>query len=470
LSSHSPISTSGSGRVEAPQRLIAALALAATLMPLGSTSIAVAIPSIAHDIGRAASSLTQWLVTSYLIVNIVGQGPGGKLADLVGHRRALAFGQIAFGAGTMVGAAANGLAMLVAARMLMAIGGALMGPATFALVRVALPAERRGRAFALLGSLMSFAAGIGPTLGGELNARLGWRSIFVVNLPLLLGSALLARSSGPVAGPSRGREAIRFDVVGTVVLAASLIAFLAGSRMSMPRGAILLAAGAVLLVAFVVWERRTTQPLMDLSLFRERAFTAGALIIALQNLAMYSLLFQLPAYFAEVRHIGSERVGRALLAMMASVVIGGPVGARLAERTSVRLVVGAGCATSCAGMVLLRHLGELQSPHDAIVGLVLIGVGLGLSGAPAQAAAMSAAPAEQSGMAAGVQSTLRYLGGIVGIAILGTYVRDAHGPQLAVQHSAAVNAYIVSLAVATVLCVLLPGTAVTMPARRVPTE
>jgi EmrB/QacA subfamily drug resistance transporter len=470
LSSHSPLSTSGSDQSAAPQRLVAALALAATLMPLGSTSIAVAIPSIALDIHRDAASLTQWLVTSYLVVNIVGQGPGGKVADLVGHRRALALGQIAFGAGTLVGAFANGLAMLVVARMLMATGGALMGPATFALVRVALPSERRGRAFALLGSLMSFAAGIGPTLGGEINARLGWRTIFLVNIPLLLGSALLARSGESPVARERPRDAIRFDVVGTIVLAVGLVAMLAGSKMPMPRGAMLLVVGVAMLVGFVSWERRTPQPLMDLALFRERAFVAGAVVIALQNLAMYSLLFQLPAYFAEVRHIGSDRVGRALLAMMASVVIGGPIGARLAERSSARIVVTCGCAASLAGLFLLRHLGTLPRPGDAVPGLVLVGIGLGLSGPPAQAAAMGAAPAEQSGMAAGVQSTLRYLGGIVGIALLGAYLRDAHGAHLAVQHSRAVTAYMVSLALATVIALGLPGTPVTTAHRRVPTE
>ncbi len=443
----------------ATRRLTAALALAVTLMPLGSTSIAVALPTIAREIHRDVASLTQWLVTSYLIVNIVGQGPGGKVADLLGHRRALTLGQIAFGAGTVLGALATGLPMLVLARMAMAAGGALMAPATFALVRVALPPERRGRAFAMLGSIMSFAAGVGPTLGGEINARLGWRALFAVNVPILALSAWLARGAGG-ATASNGRARPRFDLVGTALLAASLVALLIGSRARFPRAAVPLAIGVATLIAFALWERRNAHPLMDLRLFAVPAFVAGAGIIALQNLAMYSLLFQLPAYFGELRHVGSDRVGRVMLAMMAGVVVASPVGARLAERIGARAVVAGGSVVALAGAVLLRNLGTFMRPIDAVPGLLLLGIGLGFSGAPAQAAAMSAAPAEQSGMAAGMQSTLRYLGGIVGIAVLGVLLRDQHGAALAMRHSTAVLTYCMALALSVVVALGLPGTPV----------
>jgi MFS family permease len=151
------------------------------LIPLGSTMIAVALPSIGADFGRAPGDLTMWLVNSYLLVSIVGQGPGGKLGDHWGYRNTLRLGQWIFGAGCLLAVFFHFFAAIVASRVLMALGGALMIPTVMAVFKITVPAEMRHRVFGYFGAMMSFAAALGPSLGGILVHQFGWKSIFFIN-------------------------------------------------------------------------------------------------------------------------------------------------------------------------------------------------------------------------------------------------------------------------------------------------
>ena len=211
--------------------------LAASLSPLGSTMIAVALPSIGSELGVGSGLLTQWLVSSYLIVGIATMSPGGKLGDRIGHRRALVIGMTIYGVGLIAGFSLANLPSLAFARMAMAAGGAMTIPATMALLRNLVPPEKRARTFGYFGSVMGIAAGIGPLVGGELTALFGWRSVFIANIPVILLAYFLIRratdtrrkadsetdsrgragsevsSRSPVAHPPP-----RFDFLGSVLL------------------------------------------------------------------------------------------------------------------------------------------------------------------------------------------------------------------------------------------------------------
>lgn len=407
---------------DSPQRLrpreLGALALSIALVPLNSTMLAVAIPKVASDIQVDPTKTTQWLVTGYLLVGIAFQSPGGKLSDAIGHTRALSLGQVVFTLGSLIGFFGHGLPLLVLARGLMAAGGAMVVPSAIATLRLRLPPARRARAFGAFGAVMGLAAALGPLVGGEIAGRFGWRTLFVVNAPVLVVAAFLGRlghSSAPASEPAR-RRPLRLDVVGSVLLAFGLGLLVLASRS--PHPVWLATGGAGLLAIFVPWELRVAHPVVDLRLFRRPVYAASLAIVGLQNLAMYSLVFMLPLVLFKLFGLEAKQAGRTLATLTIAMVAGSMIGGRLSEKIGARFAAAIGAGTATAGMVLCATV-PLESAKSLVVPLILCGFGLGLTGPGSQAAGLDVVPVEQSGMAAGLSATLRYLGGVVGVAIAG---------------------------------------------------
>lgn len=433
------------------RKLLAALVLATTLAPLGSTSLAVALTSISDDLGVGLGATTQWLVTSYLLVNIVCQSPGGKLGDLIGYRRSLRLGLGLVAAGTACGLAATHLGVLVAARVLVAAGGAAVVPSAMALARNGLPPERHARAFAAFGATMGLAAAVGPPLGGALTQAFGWRGVFAPNLVILPLAAWLSRGSSPA---SVGARRPAFDGAGSALLGVGLVALVAGLRSG--RGTALVTA-ALSLAAFVMWERRATSPIIDFALFGRASFTCGGLVVAAGNLAMYATLFELPSFFERVRGVDKASAGAGLLALTLGMVVGAQLGARLSERVGARATVIGGMLLGAAGAYALGDGARLLTPRDAAAALAALGGGVGVSNAPAQASAMLGVPREQAGMAAGVLSTLRYLGGVAGVAVLGALDRGSSPTAMLASHARSSTVFTAVMAVGVALAAGLPG-------------
>lgn len=437
-------------------RGLAGALLAASLMPLNSTMVAVAVPSIAGTVDHDPADVTQALVATYLIAAIALQGPGGKLGDRLGHWRVCALGQAVMAVGAVAGFLAPNLWVLAGSRILMATGGALAVPATVALLRVELPPERRGRGFGTFGAVMASAAALGPLLGGALVDAFGWEAVFLVNLPVLLVAAVL------VAGADRRHDArpvAPFDWPGSVLLTAALALLVLGAEGTVAgaRGAVLVGGGLVLLAAFVVRERRAADPVVDLGIFRVRAFTAGTLLICLQNLVMYALVFELPLVLDRLFDLGARDTGQLLVFLMVAMVLVSPVAGRLTERYGARPVAVAGSLACLGGLVLLQ-VAALDTAGEVRLPLVLLGVGLGLSSPAAQTASVSAIDPARSGMAAGVGSTMRYLGGVAGVAVLGRLL-DLQGSADAVRssHHEITAVFTGVLVVALACACLLPG-------------
>lgn len=434
-------------------RILVSLALASALAPLNSTMLSVALPAVSAEVSAGAATLTLWLVTSYVLVGIVSQSPGGKLGDLFGHRNALRAGQSIVAVGAVLGFVAPGLPLLVLARILMAIGGALITPAAMALVRSSLPAEQQPRAFGVLGAASGLAAALGPFVGGELVGLFGWRTLFLVNaVPLGLSAVLAERArrwSAPVPRP-------KLDGIGSLLLASGLTMLVGATRAPRPFGAILVVLSAVVLLAFSRWERRVAEPVVDLGLFRSRPFLGGSLVIALQNLAVYGLLFDLPFLLSGPLHATAADTGRTLLPLMATVVVFAASSGLVSARVGARTTVAAGAILAVVGMSGVAFLHH-ERPRDLLASLVVLGAGVGLSTSPCQAAAMSVIDAPRSGMAAALLSTSRYLGGVVGIALLGLVMPDAGMPALA-QHRSAIALFAVALGLSAAFSMWLPNT------------
>lgn len=437
-----------------PERL--SLACSIGLVPLNSTMIAVAIPAIAADWSVSPALLFQWLVSSYLLVNIVAQSPSGKLGDRWGHARMLQLGQLIFALGSVVGFLATTVPVLAAARILMALGGAVMVPAAMASVRIYMPPEKRAKAFGLFGAVMSLSAAIGPLVGGEIASRFGWAALFLVNIiPLAIVGFLEWRARGrqahaPASDP---RLRPRFDFLGSALLGLGLALLVTGARNRegwLPMVSIAL----VLLATFGWWERRAKDPVIDMRLLSRRAFAAGVGIVGLQNFAMYALLFELPVVFAQSFQATPAQSGRALLTMTFSMVVGSTLGGHLASRLGPRRAAMTGTAVALLGGMLL--LVPLVGLHSFLPALLLLGLGLGLSTPAANSASMAAAQPHESGMASAASGTIRYLGGVFGVAMVTAL---ASGDDLI--HALHVSAviFVVVLGLAWVLATLIPSSA-----------
>lgn len=390
--------------------------LGAALMPLNSTMIAVAVPDIGHEFHHDPTVVTQALVTSYLIAAISLQSPGGTLADRLGHSRMLIAGYVLVGAGAITGSLAPSLPVLVGARLLIAAGGAVLVPTTVALLRFALPPERRGRAFGRFGAVMSLAAAIGPLVGGELVRAFGWQSVFAANVPVLLVCAVLIAVAGPAPEAPVRTQSARFDWLGTGLLTAGLTLGIVGLRPGAD-SLLLLPAAVAVIAAFIIWELRTSAPLIALSLFASRHFSAGTILVAVQNLAMYALLFQVPIVLTALFDLEARDTGRLLVSLMIAMVIASAGAGRLIDTVGPRRVAVTGSVVAVIGVLALGWI-SLTSSTQVILPLAVVGVGVGLATPAAQAASISAVPEDRTGMAAGVASTMRYLGGIIGVAIM----------------------------------------------------
>lgn len=437
------------------RRLVAALALSSMLTPLNSTMLSVVLGPIGAEFHASETLLTQALVTSYLIMSIVMQAPSGKLGDRFGHRRAVAVGQGLFALGSLCAMFAPSTVMLALARIVMATGGALIVPSAGALLRLEVPPEKRGQAFGAFGASMALSAAIGPVIGDPIAAAISWRATFAVNLVVLPIAVLLAGRTEPKIATST--KPFRFDVLGSLMLGSALTLAVVGSNAHAGHNRpYLYGASALVTALFVAWEKRHAEPVVDLGLLRRPVFVAGGLVVALQNLAMYALLFELPGAMSRVGGAGHGSKGLMLGAMMLAMVIISPISGRLADAFGARRIATTGALLALLGMMLLYAFG-LGSLTRLVPALALFGVGLGLTSSPAQASAMSAAPKEESGMAAALLATMRYLGGIAGIVVLSlVWTAPSDPAQVVAEHRSALLVFGAALATAVLVTLVLP--------------
>ncbi len=400
--------------------LLPAIAIGTTLAPLNSTMIAIALPEIQRSFDVSVTA-TAWLVTLYLVAMAVGQPVGGRLGDLFGRRRIYLAGLIWFGVASAGCAFAPSLPMLIVFRTQQALAGALSFPNGTAMIREAVPAERRGSAFGVIGLSTGLAAASGPPIGGALVHAFGWASIFWANVPvvglaLLLGWRSLPRHSALMT------EKPRFDVLGTVLFAASLgsiIAIPTMLKLSLPALAVIAGVGGVAIgLIFIRWELSTPAPVVDIRLFAKSHFAAACASIGLSNLVMYTTLLALPLYLERVRGHDARVSGLILAALSAVAAFWGPIGGRWTDRAGRWLPAVAGATSLLAGAVLLIAGVRGTTLVPIAVALAMMGMGLGISGAAVQAAAVESVPGTKTGSAAGIFSTSRYIGSVAGSSVL----------------------------------------------------
>ena len=406
--------------------IFGAAALAVAFNALNSTLVAVALPQLQAEFGASPETLTLWLVNGFLVVTIIGLIPAGKLADILGLWRALRIGQWVFLCGAILAIAAPWLELVIAGRLLMAVGSAILHPTGMALVRNYVSAERRPRAFGALATSNSVAAVIGPALAGIVAEEWGWRAIFAINLPVLAVAWMFARSARRSIGEDDVRiaQSGTFDWLGSLFLAATLVFLIGGLATDGALSLGMLSGWLVMGAVFLWWEQKVGSPVLALRLFRNPTFSMAIAVLAVQFFSMYGILFQMPFMFASLAGFGAGKIGLALMIFSAAVGCCSPVAGRCSERFGASWVIAIGAVVGAIGVFLLGVQSVWASFVSVAMCFVLAGIGYGAALGPSQAAALGTVGSHESGAASAALSTLRYTGGIVGISVLGMLMGD----------------------------------------------
>ncbi|MFD9498671.1 MFS transporter [Streptomyces sp. NPDC060035] len=424
--------------------VLVVLCLSLLLVALDATVLHVAVPAVTEDLRPSAVGLL-WIVDAYPLVCASLLILFGTLGDRIGRRRVLLFGYALFGMASALAAAADTPAVLIAARALLGVGGAMIMPATLSILRQVFP-DRRERALAIgiWTAVAAVGAAAGPVIGGFLVEHYWWGSVFLINIPLMamilpLGRWLLPESRGTGEGP--------WDVVGALMAAAGVLGVVLGvKRMGSGEGVLDLAgvapllAGAALLVLFVRRQKRRTHPLIDIAMFSRPAFTTAVGCIVLAMLALVGLELIAVQYLQLVLDLSPLETGLRLLPLTFAAMAAGATGSYTLSRIGPRRMVGWGFVLTAASVLLLTLMGQHDRPALLTVGFVLLGFGLQSTLFGAYESMLSEAPAERAGGAAAIGETSYQLGAGLGIALLGSVMNAAYAPGLARLHEEGVPA------------------------------
>lgn len=398
------------------------VASGAILVPLNSTMLAVALPGVEHEFGLSANAVSS-LVTLYLGAVAVALPVGGSIGDRYGHRPAFLVGVIAFALASALAAVAGSFEVLEVARVGQAMSGALISTSSAALIRETAPAARQGEAFGLFDLMVSTSAAIGPFIGGLLVGGFGWRSLFMIAVPLGIVSAAfvgLWLRPDPAAHAAEHRQPrVPIDVPGLVLLSLAIVAFLVAIRIG--SGAVGIAAALAvvpLLALFVFVELRRDRPAVDPRLFLDRPFAAAVAGVFGSTVILHGSFILVPFLVERLLFESATTSGIVLLGIAGVAALVAPFGGRFSDRNGRRNVVVAGSAISAVGLVgLWLGVGGMTALTVAIL-LGVVGLGNGLT-SPRQAAALESVEPARVGMAAGTYYTGRYLGGVVGASLAG---------------------------------------------------
>ena len=416
-------------------RIFGVVVLALIVLTIDHTIINVAMPRLVSDLGASSAQL-QWIVASYTIVFAGLLLTAGSLGDRFGRRHALLAGLATFLAGSVVAATAGSTTALIAGRCVMGAGGALIMPTTLSIL-VNVFGDPRERAKAIAGWTAASGAGIalGPVVGGALMRHFSWSSVFWINVPLLLVAFV---GTVHLVPDSRDPHATRLDPIGAGLSIAAISTLVYAIIQAPDRGwtssasMVNLAIGTAIAILFVGWEIRRDDPMLDMSLFRNRKFSAGSLTLALLYFAIAGAVFLQAQYLQFVLDYTPLAAGFALVPAAIGMLVGSGAGAHLADMHGSRIAVAAGALVATVGVVVQAVFVDGGSYVPTGVGLLLFGLGAGIAMPPATEMIMASLPPARAGVGSAVNDTVREFGGALGVAVIGSvaatsYATSMHG-------------------------------------------
>jgi EmrB/QacA subfamily drug resistance transporter len=401
---------------------LGAMCFALFMIMLDNTVVNVALPSIQQDLGASISGL-EWTINGYTLSFAVLLATGGRLGDIFGRRRMFLIGVVIFALSSATAGFAPDQTFLVVSRVVQGVGAALMMPGTLSIITDAFPAHERGKAMGTWAGVSALALAVGPVLGGFLTEHVSWRAIFYINIPVAVGAVIATlfavRESRDT---SVGREV---DYAGVAVLTAGLtalvLALVEGNAWGWgsPQVIALLVGAAVALPAFVFVENRVKAPMVQFDLLSDRNFLAAVCVALIITFAMMGVFFFLALYMQDILHYSPLEAGVRFLPSTLMIVGIAPVAGRLSDRFGPRWLIAGGLVLVAASLFSFSRIAVDSSYLDLLPGFMLLGIGIAMTMSPMTSAAMNAVPVQKAGIASGVLSMFRMVGGSLGIAVTG---------------------------------------------------
>jgi EmrB/QacA subfamily drug resistance transporter len=404
---------------------LAAMCFALFMVMLDNTVVNVALPAIQRDLGASLAGL-EWTVNAYMLAFGVLLITGGRLGDLYGRRRTFLIGVVLFAASSAFIGLSQSEAWLVAGRAIQGIGAALMMPATLSIITNAFPPQERGKAIGTWAGVSALALAIGPVVGGFLVENVSWQSIFFINLPVAVGAIAVTLFA---THESRDETVVpKVDIAGIATITTGLTALTLALveandwGWASPRiiGLFALAAGG--LVAFAVVERRTVVPMVDFGFFGARTFLGANVIAFVVSFAMLGMFFFISLYMQNVLRFSPLEAGVRFLPTTLMVVVVAPIAGRLSDRIGPRPLITSGMLLVAASLLWQSFLTTDSGFDFLLPGFILMGIGISLVMAPMSTAAMNAVDQSKAGVASGILSMNRMIGGTLGVAVLGAFI------------------------------------------------
>jgi EmrB/QacA subfamily drug resistance transporter len=402
-----------------------------TFMTALDNSVANTVLPIIRRSFSSEVETVEWVVTIYLLGISGLLLTFGRLGDLRGHRSVYLLGFGVFVASSAMCGLAPSVAVLVVFRAVQAIGAAMLMANSPAILTKHFPSSQRGRALGILATMTYLGLCVGPSLGGWLTGQFGWRAVFYINIPVGLAALLLSRRYITADAPRGNGAAERFDVFGAATFMAGLVAMLLALNQGHAWGwtspviLALLGMAIALLALFLVTEHRVASPMLDLGLFRARAFSAASASAFFNYLCTYSVTFLLPFYLIQARGLGPAQAGAILTAQPLVMALAAPLSGTLSDRLGTRLLATPGMAIMAIGLWVLSRLGTASPLWHVTAGLVVVGLGTGMFISPNNSALLGAAPLDRRGIASGVLATARSVGMVAGIGLAGAILTTA---------------------------------------------
>jgi EmrB/QacA subfamily drug resistance transporter len=410
---------------------LAIVSIGLFMVVLDNLVINVALPSIHRSLGASIESL-EWTVNSYVLAYAVLLLTGAALGDRIGRKRMFMAGIALFTVSSAAAALAPSTGALIAARASQGIGAAIATPLTLALLAEAFPPERRGLALGIWSGISGVAVALGPLVGGALVQAGSWHWIFWLNVPI---GAALVPLAGLMLGESRG-PAQRLDLGGLALGSTGLLGIVYGLVRSQSLGwgnlqvVSGLAAGSVLLVAFVLYELRNDAPMLPMRFFAQRSFTVANGVSLAMYFGMFGSIFFLSQFLQNVMHNSPLQAGLKLLVWTGATMVVAPLSGYFSQRFGSRWFMTSGLALQSAALAWMALLVGVHTSYvSLIVPFAMAGSGMALVFAPVAGAVLAAVRPEEAGQASGANNTIREVGGVLGIAVLAT-VFTSHGSYL----------------------------------------
>lgn len=390
--------------------------LGAFLTPYMSSAVNIALPAIGQEFDLGAVSLS-WIATVYLLAAAIFLVPFGRLADIHGRKKIYTWGVAVYALSALFLANSNSEAELILFRIVEGFGAAMLFGSGVAMLTSAFPPGERGRAIGINIAATYFGLSMGPLLGGLLTEHFGWRSVFLINVPLgaLIIFLVLWKLKGDWA-EAKGEE---FDLTGSAIYGLALASMIYGlSLLPSAKGGGFVLAGLGVLAAFLVWETRVRCPVLDVRLFRvNRVFAFSSIAAFLNYSSTYAVVFFLSLYLQEIKGFSPEGAGLILVAQPAVQAVFSPFAGRLSDRIEPRIVASCGMIFTALGLFLLAFLGTGTSLAFVVAILMMLGFGFALFTSPNTNAIMSAVPRKFYGVASGTVGTMRLTGQMFSQAI-----------------------------------------------------